>query len=145
MAVLSKHGNEVGRLEGLTSVIAYMEDGKILKNSGDGWKRWRRCKPGVSPLVAFEKSKANRERFQAERPAYSEYKRLLHSFCCNGKRCLVHMTVEMLGNDHDGVWSELNDMLHVDCSFDEVHDLCVAYDAMIAEQNEKAAIAKAQE
>ena len=135
MAVLSKHGAEIGRIEKLTSIVAYMADGKILRNQGDGWKQYRKVKPGINPQDAFNRSLEAATQFKAERPCYVEYKKQLHALACNGKRCLVHMTVETLGNDHDGVWSELNDMIGISCSFDEVADLCRAYDAMIAEQD----------
>lgn len=133
MATLSKHGVEVGRLEKLTCKIAYFSDGKILRNCGDGWKLWRKCKPGVDPAAAFQARKQGHDKFIEQRPCYAEFKRLLHSFCSFSHRYMVYTVLQSLANDPDGVWSELNDMLQISCGIEEVVELCQAYEASCLE------------
>ena len=133
MATLSKHGEEIGRLELLTSKVAYYSDGKILRNQGNGWKLFRKVKPGVNVNEAFHHRLSSQSEFAAQRPAFIEFKRQLHAIASFQDRYMVKAALEMLANDPDGLWSELNDMLRISCGVDEVVNLCRAYEASIQE------------
>lgn len=128
MATLSKHGATLLVIERLSSKLAYMSDGNILINQGDGWKCWRKVKPGVDPVTHAREREERYKQFLVERPGYAEYRRVLHAIACNGKRSLVRMAVEMLGNDVDGLWSELNDHADVSVTVDDCVELSRAYD-----------------
>ena len=136
MATLSKHGEELGRIELLTSKIAYFSDGKILRNNGNGWKLYRKVKPGVDPMEAFQARVAAQAQFLDVRPCFVEFKRLFHSMFSFSHRYMAKTGLEMLGNDADGLWSELNDMAHIDCDISELVELCRLYEASCEEAKE---------
>lgn len=110
MAKLSAHGHELLRIERLNCRIAHMSDGHILRDCGDGWKKYRRVKPGIDPVehannmrhfldnpppqVHFRKQL--RKRFVAEWPGLEH-------------RIRAFVAFDMLGSDIDGIWSELED------------------------------------
>lgn len=136
MATLSKHGEQLLVVERLTTKLAYMSNGNILINRGDGWKLWRKVKPGINPVEYANKRKVDYSQFLAERPDYSEYRRLLHqhSFC---KRGLIQCALEMLGNDIDGLWSELNDHADVGIDVEECAELARAFESCQRETKER--------
>lgn len=129
MATLSKHGAQLAVIERLTSKVAYMSDGKILRNQGDGWKCYRRLKPGVDASEHAKQAQTNYSKLLAERPALAAYRAALHSTVSNGQRFLVNECLNMLANDPDGVWSELNDMAHIAIDIDECVELCRLHEA----------------
>lgn len=128
MATLYKHG-ELGQIERATSKIAYCADGQILRNQGDGWKQWKRLKPGVDAREHFEKAKASYARKLETLPAFAEYRRLLHAEISFSHRYMVATVISTMPQDPDGVWSELNDMLSISIGVNEVVELCRAFEA----------------
>ena len=48
MARLKCHGQELGRVTYLSTIVTVMSDGTLLSNDGHGWKLYRKCKPGVT-------------------------------------------------------------------------------------------------
>lgn len=124
MAVLSKHGEEVGRLEYLTFNVSVRSHGKLLRNSGDGWKLWRKCKPGCTPQDVFESRRNAMFATAAERPTFAQYKRRLHDEFPLDKRLLAHAVIESMPQDPDGCWSEFNDYLDCSMDFETVKELC---------------------
>jgi len=133
MAKLSAHGAEVGRINFTTYAKAYMADGAILKNYGQGWKLYGKCK--VSPEQAFSVAKEKHDSFMRERPALAEYRKELHALAGMGKAWKLHAALELLGDDVDGVWSEAcdgyGDNVHADIS--EVEHLARLYRVACAE------------
>lgn len=124
MATLSKHGVKLAEIERLTSKLAYMSDGKILRNMGDGWKRYAHVKDGIDPEQHARNQVAKYAQFLEDRPMFAAYRKALHSAVCFSQRYLVKTCLDMLANDPDGVWSELNDMAHVSIDIDECVELC---------------------
>ncbi|SRR6266705_3065054 len=124
MATKSKHGATLCEIERLCSKYAYMSDGTILINRGDGWKVKGRVKPGFDPADVARRAQERYAQLLAERPAFADYRQALHANVCNGQRYLVHEVLNMLANDPDGVWSELNDMAHIAIDVDECVTLC---------------------
>lgn len=120
MAKLSAHGVEIGRIEFSTYCKAYFADGKILKNSGFGWKLHAKCKAGLNPAEVFATAKQRRAEFLASRPAYAAWVRELHSMAGLCKRWKLRAALELLGDDVDGIWSECcdgyGDNIHADVS-----------------------------
>ena len=105
MAKLSAHGIEAGRIVYTTSTKAYMSDGKVLKNRGDGWKRFSTVKANWTPESALESSRAALARWEAANPAGLAYKRELHAIAPQGKRAKLHTIIQLMPDDADGVWS----------------------------------------
>lgn len=134
MATLYKHG-EIGQIERATCKIAYCADGQVLRNQGDGWKTWKKLKPGVNPQEHFDKAKANYANKLATMPAFAEWRRLLHSIVSFSHRYMVSTVISTMPQDPDGVWSECNDMLNISMDVEEAVALCRAYEA--AEQEAK--------
>ena len=141
MAKLAAHGIEIGRVTYLTSVKAYFEDGKVLKNQGFGWKLAGKLKDGITPLQAFENAKRKQSEDISNRPHFAAYKRELHSMAGIGKRWKLHQCISMMPEDADGVWSECcdgyGDNIHAD--IDEVSELCNLYLAAQQESAERKA------
>lgn len=135
MAKLSAHGAEIGRIRYTTYETAYMSDGKILKKSAGAWKLYKKCKPGVDPQQAYERARQHRAAFLAARPALSAYTSELHALASMGKAWKLHMAIELMPEDPDGVWSEAcdgyGDNIHADIA--EVVNLCNLYERAINE------------
>ncbi len=140
MAKLCAHGHELARRETPTSRIAVMSDGNILRNYGYGWKMWKKCKPGVNPAEYAEKFKARTEALPAEVKHYVE-----HLMQCTDleHRARLHVTIEMMPTDSDGVWAMMDDSSY-QIDFDDVQRACELY--ILAERRVKRdAERKAQE
>ena len=135
MAKLSAHGLEIGRINYVSKSVAYFEDGVVLVNYGDGWKKRGKLKDGVIPAQAFEEKQIKHNEFLAGRPALAQYRRELHALAGLSKRGKLHMAVSLMPNDCDGVWSEVcdgySDNVHADV--DEVGKLCTLYLAAMRE------------
>ena len=137
MAVLSKHGVKLCELTQLTKKIAYMSDGKILANRGDGWKLWRRVKDGVNIEQHAAQAEQRYAQLLIDRPMFAAYREALHSAVSFSQRYLVNECLNMLANDPDGVWSELNDMAGIAIDIDECVELCRLHDAAANERKQQ--------
>lgn len=139
MATLYKHG-EIGQIERVAYKLAYCEDGKILRNDGDGWKQWRKLKPGLDPKAIFEERKAKYAQKLADNPAFAAWRSLFHSLVSFKHRNIVLSTISMMPGDPDGCWSTFDDysFYGVELSLDEWVQLCRAYEAAQAEARSKA-------
>ncbi len=140
MAKLSAHGSEVGRVYFTTFAKAYMADGKILKNSGSGWKLFGKCKEGISPLQAYQSQKEKQEAFLDARPCLKQYRKALLDLAGLKNAWKLHAAIDLLGDDIDGIWSETcdgyGDNIHADC--DEIAELVRLYKAVVEEKTELA-------
>lgn len=137
MACLSKHGRELLRIKTLTANVAYMEDGNVLRNyCGGGWKLWKRVKEGVSPVELSEKRRASLAEDETRRPDYVRFKRQFHDQVPTNLRGLVLEAIKLLGNDIDGLWSELNDTIRFDVGLEDLKALVDGFDAWQMEAKE---------
>jgi hypothetical protein len=144
MAKLSAHGTELLRVEQASYRLAYMADGKILRDSGGGWKLHKRCKPGVDPEANAEQRRAFYANVTPDRYHRAHYReRMVNEFPGLETRVRVHTTISLMSHDPDGVWSEL-DGTEAEEDLDTIVELCAAYRAAHAEgEAAKAAKAKA--
>lgn len=135
MAKLSAHGKEIGRIEFLNYTKAYFEDGKILKNSGFGWKLHAKVKPGIDPVANYQDAKQKAEDYLAIRPAFREYKKAFHDIAGLSKRWKLAAAFDMLGDDIDGIWSECCDGYgdNIACDVEEIAELSRLRKAAAAE------------
>lgn len=135
MATKQAHGQEIGQVDYLTHSIAIMSDGVVLKNYGQGWKRYATVKADVTPLQALENRKATQADYLNSHPAFRAYRTALHDIAGLSKRWKIHTAIEMMPNDPDGVWSEACDGYgdNVHASIDEVCNLCRLYKAAESE------------
>ena len=138
MATLSKHGKEIGRLEYLTKTLAFMDDGTVLVNRSDGWKIHSKVKAGVTPRQAYQ-NRLNHYREHSEKyPVFAAYRRELIEVA-GMKRARLHMTIELMPDDPDGVWSDCCDGYgdNFSATIDEIVELCRLYKAHVETRKEK--------
>lgn len=132
MAKLSAHGQEIGRIRYTTHTLAFFPDGKILRNYGQGWKLYRKCKPDKNPVDVYNRCVEKQQQAFAERPAFAAYRKILDSLTGMKTAWKVHEAVKVMPQDPDGVWSETCDGYGENCSasLDEVIELCKAWEAV---------------
>ncbi len=106
MAKLSAHGKELDRREYASFRVAVFADGHILKNSGTGWKLYRKCKPGTD---VAQYALDCRTRYNARPEEFHRYIGALQDACSLEKRWMLHTAITMMPEDADGVWSEMTD------------------------------------
>ena len=141
MATLYKHG-ELGQIERVAYKVAYCADGQVLRNDGDGWKTWKKLKPGIDPRAHWEKVKASYAEKLATKPCFAEWRRLFHQTFSPKQRGIALTCIDSMPQDPDGVWSELNDYAPFggdSFSIEEICELCRAYQA--AERESKPELA----
>lgn len=140
MAKLSTHGIEIGRLVFTAYSKAYMSDGKILKNYGDGWKLSAKLKHGVSMADYFKKSQDRLIEWAIENPEAAEYKKALHNLTSQSNRSKLNISIQLMPKDADGIWSDCcdgwSDNIHAD--LDEIAELCRLYLAIPRKEIEAA-------
>jgi hypothetical protein len=135
MATLSKHGDEVGRIEYTTYAKAFMMDRTILINRGRGWKTWGKMKPHVDPEEFYRKKLDQFEASCMQYPLNYKYHCLLHKLTSRQDRAAVHETLKVLGNDPDGCWCELQDYWGIYMDLDDIVKLSRAYELSRNESN----------
>ena len=115
-----------------------MSDGKILVNNGHGWKIYGKVKPGFDIATVFSHKVESQKAWEAAHPASAAYRRAVHDLCGLGKRWKLHLSIQMMPDDFDGVWSECcdgyGDNIHADV--DEIAAVCRLYQAAVREQRE---------
>ena len=133
MAKLSAHGKEIGRINYTTCSKAYMQDGTILKNSGFGWKVFGKCK--INPQEVYEKALTQHKDFIGKRPCLAAYRTHLHALAGMGKAWKLQAAIELLGDDVDGIWSEVCDGYgdNVHASVEEIEHLVKLYNDSVHE------------
>ena len=134
MAKCKAHGAEIGTIYKLTSARRYMTDGVVLKNGGFGWKLAGKVKAGIESFDAYQRAAARYDHNLAENPEFAAYRKELHAMAGLGKRWKLHMAVEAMPDDCDGVWSEACDGYgdNVCADIDEVSNLCRLYLAAVS-------------
>jgi len=144
MAALKHHGTELLRLEMGSYRKAYMSDGAILRDCGGGWKKWGKVKSHINLADHIAKTKAFYENVTPDRYHRNAYRvHMITEFPCLETRVMVHATLEMLANDIDGVWSELEDR-GAQQSLEDVRKLCELYEAACREGKEAMSAKAAQ-
>ena len=109
MARLSKHGMEIERFETLKRRYSVRSDETVLVDSGSGWKL-ARLKPGITVQQFVDGVEAKRKHVMAERPAFWVYRNaVIAEFPSLEKRLMFLSLASYLGDDIDGLWSELDD------------------------------------
>lgn len=141
MATLSKHGKEVWRTDSIVRRYSYRADGNILRNYGQGWKLWRKLKPGYT----MAEHTADIQRRQAlrdiDRPAVASFKRLFHELVSFQARDLVFTAIQLLAGDPDGLCVEMQEcssfrygsISNPELTLDDCVELDRAYSAMATE------------
>lgn len=125
MAKLSAHGVELARRETPNSRIAVMSDGQIMRNYGQGWKLWKKLKPGVDAVQYAAKFKAKTEAIPREVQSYIS---ALIDACDLEHRARLNMAIELMPNDPDGVWSEFDNYEGYELDLDDIVKACRCYE-----------------
>lgn len=145
MATLSKHGRELLRIDGLLVKIVYCADGKVLRNTGSGWKIWKKVKAGLDPVEVASKRHLSHQAWREARPCYCDFERQFKSLVPPDHRWTAWEALKSLPDDLDGLWVEFNDHIGVDCSVEDLREVVNSYHAYEWEAKElaKAAADKA--
>ncbi len=106
MARLSAHGQELDRREYPSCRVAVMSDGNIMRNYGQGWKLWKRVKPGID---VRQYAQGLRARYDARPAEFHNYMKALSDACDLEHRARLHMAIDLMPTDPDGVWSTMDD------------------------------------
>lgn len=125
MAVLSKNGTEVFRVDALQYSLSFRSNGKVLKNEGFGWKL-------VNLAMPFADALAKHQRLQSNIPrAYAEYRAAVQAEFPLPVRWQYLTLRDLLGDDIDGIYTDLADRgIHTDLeTLRELHELHLAYRA----------------
>ena len=137
MAKLSVHGSIIGTIDFCGKSKRYMSDGKVLANYGYGWKIHGSVKAGVTPQAAYDNACEKMRLDAIARPAFAAYRKELLSLTSMCNRAKLHLAVQLMPQDSDGVWSECcdgyQDNVHADC--DEIGHLCHLYQVACAEKS----------
>jgi hypothetical protein len=133
MAKLSAHGAELLRVEFSTYRLAYMSDGKILRDSGGGWKTYKKIKTCFDIRTHVESVRQHFAVVTPDRVCRAHFRETLsRGFPCLETRIQVVTAIELMPDDPDGVWSTLEDY-GAQVDLDTVVNLCRDYKAAIAE------------
>ena len=125
MAVLSKNGTEVFRVDALEYSLSFRSNGKVLKNEGFGWKL-------VILAMPFADALAKHQRLQSNIPrAYADYRRAVQAEFPLPVRWQYLTLRDLLGDDIDGIYTDLADRgIHTDLeTLRELHELHRIYRA----------------
>jgi hypothetical protein len=133
MATLYKHGEQLATRETTGGRIAVMSDGNILRNQGQGWKLYKRTKPGVDPA---EYARKFDERTRAIIPEVRAYIEALKDAVDLSHRWMLHEAISVMPTDPDGCWSTLDDYGYTP-DLDDICKACRLY--LIAESAAKEA------
>ena len=107
MATLKKHGDYI-IIELIPYKKAYCEDGTIMHNYGNGWKIKGKIKKGFSYTEAAEYQKKFTQELLRDKPAFRKWYELIMQYPLEGRHT-IRMALDMLGDDVDGIWSELRE------------------------------------
>lgn len=138
MATTIAHKGLTGQLETLYTWYNYCNDGIILINTGSGWKRLGKIKPGVTPLQSYQNASKKLSDALAKNPCYTKFQNTLHSMTSQKNRFSVYLRVVDCKNDPDGLFSYFDDTSwssdNPHLTIDDCLALCKAYNAMKVEQ-----------
>jgi len=123
MATLQANGTVLDRFEYENCAIAVMSNGHILRNTGGGWKRHRRAKPGVTAEAIAQKRRASYDARRAACPVWAQYIKLLCQLVSLPHRAELATLVDLMPGDPDGVWSMMDDR-RVCLDLEDVVKLC---------------------
>lgn len=130
MATLKSNGSILAKLDYGPFQIALMSNGRMLKkDSGGTWKRFKKFR-SLDKLTDQVQSTVTRF-FSREdtMPCWWRWRCLLISTAAFDERWKVQTAVNMLGDDVDGLWSELNDVAGVHITLEDCAQLVAAYRA----------------
>lgn len=122
MAKLSAHGRELDRREYCDCRIAVMSDGNVMRNFGQGWKLYKKVKPGVD---IAQYAKDLRAKYDARPEVFHSYIKALIDCTDLEHRARLHMAIDLMPEDPDGVWSEM-DMGYHSVDIEDVVRACRA-------------------
>jgi hypothetical protein len=111
MACLKNNGVRLGVFELVECRLSYMSNGHVLKNTGSGWKKYKKVKAGLNPAGVYAAQVAFRKERDTACPNWAAYRDLVCATVPLALRWKLHASVRHMPGDADGVWSEMNDSL----------------------------------
>jgi hypothetical protein len=104
-----------------------MSDGAVLRNQGNGWKRWKRVKAGVDPVAFAAKMLAT---YDARPTEFHAYMKALAAACDLEHRAQLNALVDQMPEDPDAVWSIFDDPGY-DLQIEDVVRCCQARQMLV--------------
>lgn len=150
MAILAKHGSEVYRYNGIAYRLSFRSDGEILRNSGSGWKLWKRVKAGVNPAEYANRQRERHAAMDERQPLFCAFRSLMEELVPFGARYWVLEALKLLPGDPDGLCVELAESTlqysddNPDLSIDDCVKLCQAYQLAEEEAQRAASVDHSQ-
>jgi hypothetical protein len=133
MAVLSKHGTELLRVDLLWHKLSYRSDGNVLRNNGSGWKMFKKMKGDSRETFAAiaERAKRISQEEDEKNPFYQQFRGLLYSLVPFVNRYTVVSGLKAFSHDPDGLYIELNECYsEFKLSASDCISLCQSYNLM---------------
>ena len=141
MAVLSKQGEELWRIELLTLTLSYRSNGVIMKNRGAGWKIAAVSDVGETPEQWKERTQAIRTAhgvYANKRPWFEAFKMKLHDTVKLKSRGMVWDVIRGLPErDADALFSDLDDYAPGEFSQWDCKVLMDAYVMVVLEKKKR--------
>lgn len=106
MATLSKNGDYI-IVELTSKKKAYCSNNKVLVNRGDGWKVLGKLRKGLDYREAAQKQTETIESKIKNNPSIRAWKKIIMQYKLS-ERVKILSLLSLLGDDLDGLWSELN-------------------------------------
>jgi len=123
---------ELAVVDRLADRLVWLKDGRVLRDTGDGPRPWKKVKAGREPSEAFQHWSEQRKQWLAEHPAFDRLQKFMVRNFNLDDRLLVLTALGALANDADGLWAEMNDA-GIEISVEEAHELCRLFIEMEAE------------
>lgn len=137
MTKLKEHGEKIGQLQYLTKSVAFMSDGTVWVNKGQGWKIQGQIKAGDDIEEIFQRRKTQLETYEREHPKYRMFKERLYKEVSLSAVSGVLTTFEVLGNDVDGCHVELEDYWNISIGLDSLYVLVSLWEQAVEETRKK--------
>lgn len=139
MAKLSAH-NPIWIEHALKNRFAWCEDGKVLKNYGQGWKKYSKIKVGLPILETIQKRKETFEKWKISHPAWWRLLNWLDTNLAFPKRYRFMTALEEFSHDAEACLNSLTqfDYAH-DYQFDlrTIQNVCYLHQEYLKEKKAK--------
>lgn len=136
MAKISAH-DEIGQIHKLDCKLCYCRDGHILRNSGNGWKIYKKLIKGVNPIEHFEKAKQSYAQFLLDYPKTAQLRKLIHEYIPFRLQWTVCYSCKQGEVSAENVLKEVNNFNPGTITLAQAETLCQTYKAALEEKQAK--------
>jgi hypothetical protein len=141
MAVLSKQGEEIWRVELMTQTLSYRTNGVVMRNRGAGWKIAGRKELGETDTQwrdRIEKIRRGHVKYANKRPWFEAFKVKFHKAVKLRSRGMLWAVINGVPErDCDALFGELDDYLPGEFSHEDCRVLMDAYNMLVLERKKR--------